>query len=341
MKSLFFFATLIVFVIVSINCIAQTTNSDYKITNHFYLEGDGGWDYLIVDTANERLFISHSTVTQVMDIKSGKLIHTIEDTKGVHGIALAYDLNKGFISNGKDSSVTVFDLKTFEVLTKIPVTGKNPDAILYDQFTHKVFTFNGKTSNSTVIDAKTNSVIATIPLEGKPEFAVADGYGKIYVNIEDKSELCCINSIKMTVEKYWSLSPGKEPSGLAFDVKNHYLFSACDNKLMVISDAITGTIIKTLPIGENVDGAVFDSFTKSAFSSNGDGTVTVILEKPKDDFEVVSTITTEKWARTIACDYKTHKLYLPTKEVDETTAKDKDAKPYSLSGKFVILEISR
>ncbi|MEI7801770.1 MAG: YncE family protein [Bacteroidota bacterium] len=339
-KFQFVFIALVLLSINNYNCKSQTV-SDYKITNRFYLEGEGSWDYLIVDTASERLFISHSTVTQVMDIKTGKLIHTIEDTKGVHGIALAYDLNKGFISNGKDSSVTVFNLKTFEVLIKIPVTGKNPDAILYDEFTHKVFTFNGRSSNATVIDAKTNTVIATIPLEGKPEFAVADGYGKIYVNIEDKSDLCCINSDKMTVEKYWSLAPGKEPSGLAFDAKNHYLFSACDNKLMIISDALTGTVLKKLSIGESVDGAAFDAPTNTAFSSNGDGTVTVIQEKPKDDFEVVSTVTTEKWARTIALDCKTHKLYLPTKEVDETSVKYKDAHPGSLPGKFVILEISK
>jgi YVTN family beta-propeller protein len=321
-------------------CQSQSTNTNYRVTNRFYIEGEGGWDYLVVDTAGERLFVSHSTVTQVVDLKSGKLIYTIEDTRGVHGITLAYDLDKGFISNGKDSSVTVFNLKTPGVITKIPVTGKNPDAILYDGFTHRVFTFNGRSSNATVIDAASNRVVATIPLEGKPEFAVSDGEGKIFVNIEDKSELCCINSTSMKVEKYWSLSPGEEPSGLAFDKKNHLLFSVCDNKKMVISDALTGKIITTLPIGENTDGAAFDSFTNTAFSSNGDGTLTVVKEKSRDDFEVIENVITGKWARTVACDYKTHKLYLPTKEVDETAAKDAEAKPYALPGKFVIIEVS-
>ncbi len=320
-------------------CKAQSTN-DYKITNRFYLEGDGGWDYLIVDTASEHLFVSHSTVTQVVDLKTGKLIHTIEDTKGVHGIAIAYDLNKGFISNGKDSSVTVFDLNTFEVITKVPVTGKNPDAILYDPFTHRVFTFNARTNNSTVIDAVTNKVIATIPLEGNPEFAVSNSEGKIYLNIEDKSLLCQINAVDLKVVNNWSVAPGKEPSGLAFDKKNNRLFSVCDNKTMVITDALTGKVIKTLPIGENVDGAAFDASTNSAFSSNGDGSVTVVKEISPNDFKVIQTVTTEKWARTIALDCKTHKLYLPTKEVDESIA-EKNAKPYSLPGKFVILEVSQ
>jgi YVTN family beta-propeller protein len=180
--------------------------SNYKIVNKIHVEGDGGWDYISVDEVNGRIFASHATVAQAIDIKTGKLAGTIPDTKGIHGIAIANDLNKGFTSNGRDSSVTVFDLKTLAVITKIKVTGQNPDAILYDPFSQKVFTFNGRSSNSTVIDAKENKVIGTIPLDGKPEFSVTDGKGKIYVNIEDKSVINQINATTLKVEQHWSIA---------------------------------------------------------------------------------------------------------------------------------------
>src|ERR1700739_1616625 len=210
----------IILIILFINSsviINAQTKSEYKIANKIKLEGDGGWDYLIADETSDRIFISHGTIVQVVDSKTNKLTGTISDTKGVHGIALAHDLNKGFISNGRDTSVTVFDLKTLKTLYKIKITGINPDAILYDKFSQKVFVYNGRSKNATVIDAKTNKVVETIALEGKPEFSVTDEKGKVYVNIEDKNLITVINSQTLKVEQNWSITGGEEPTGLALD----------------------------------------------------------------------------------------------------------------------------
>ncbi len=302
----------------NLTCIAKTKKSLYKLVNKFSIEGDGGWDYLVSDDQKSRLFVSHGSVTQIVNSKTGLLIGTIQDTKGVHGIALAQEENKVFISCGKDSSVTVANLETLAFIAKIKVTGANPDAILYDKFSHKVFVFNGRTSNSTVIDAKTNEVIATIPLMGKPEFSVSDENGKVYVNIEDKSLISVINSTTLKVENNWSVSPGEEPSGLAINNVTHHLFSVCDNKKMIIIDALNGKIISTLKIGERVDGCTFDPILNRAYSSNGEGTVTVIQEENGNKFSIVETIATQKGARTICLDKKTHHIYLPTAEYGET-----------------------
>ncbi len=283
------------------------------------IEGNGGWDYISVDEVNSRIYVSHATVAQAIDIKTGKLVGTIPDTKGIHGIAIAADLNKGFTSNGRDSSVTIFNLKTLEVLAKVKVTGKNPDAILYDAFSQKVFTFNGGSSSSTVIDAKDNKVVGTISLDGRPEFPVADGKGTIYVNIEDKGLINVINSKTLEVEQYWSIAPGEEPSGLALDNNTHRLFSVCSNKLMIITDAETGKVITTLPIGDRCDGVAFDPEYKRAYTSNGEGSITVVQEVNANKFEVIETIPTLPGAKTIAVDTTTHHLYLPTAEFESTT----------------------
>ena len=313
---------------------AQNKTSDYKLIKTIHLPGDGGWDYLSVDEVNSHLFVSHSTQVNVVDLKKGENIAVIPDTKGVHGIAIANDLNKAFISNGKDSSVTVVDLKTLAFIAKISITGKNPDAILYDQFSHKVFTFNGRSSNSTVIDAKENKQIGTIPLSGKPEFSQTDGKGRIYVNIEDKSSISIINAVTMKVEKTWSIAPGEEPSGLALDNVNHRLFSVCGNKLMVVSDAIAGKVITTVPIGDGCDGVAFDPATKRIFASNGEGTMTVIQQESADKYKVVETFATQRGARTIAVDKTTHHLYLSAGEYEPGEGR-RPVKP----GTFVVLEI--
>ena len=320
---------------------AQDNSGMYKISNKFSVTGDGGWDYITIDDSTHYLYISHGTITQVFDTKAEKLIVTFNDTKGVHGITLAKDLQKGFISNGRDTSVTIFDMKTLTVIEKIKVTGNNPDAILYDPFTHRVFTFNGRGSNSTVIDAKTDKVIGTIALEGKPEFSVSDANGKIYVNIEDKSKLCMINPLTMKVEQTWSIAPGEEPSGLAIDNKTHRLFSVTD-KLMVILDANTGKVITTLPIGDMVDGVSFDPVKKRAYSSNGDGTMTVVQEENENSFKVITTVKTQKGARTITLDKNTGKIYLPTAEYGEAPAATKE-NPHPRAGikpgTFVVIEV--
>ncbi|HEV7231967.1 MAG TPA: YncE family protein [Bacteroidia bacterium] len=320
--------------------LAQTKASDYKPANKIKVEGDGGWDYLASDAKTGLLYISHSNIVQVLDEKTGTIKATIPDTKGVHGIAIADDLGKGFISNGKDTSVTVFDLKTFATITKVKVTGKNPDAILYDPFSKKVFAYNGRSSNATVIDAKTNAVVATIPLEGKPEFSQTDGKGKVYVNIEDKSKVCMINSSTLKVEQTWSVAPGEEPSGLALDNKNHRLFMVCGNQLMMILDAENGKVIAKLPIGDGADGVAFDPSLERAYSSNGDGTVTVVQGEKGGNYKVLETITTQRGARTIAVDTETHHIFMPTAEFETPAAGDEKKRPTMKKGSFMILDIA-
>src|SRR5579863_371589 len=295
--------------------------NQYKLDKSYLLGGDGGWDYLAFDTAGHRLFLSRATRVMVVDPDSSKLITESPGTTSVHGIAFAQDLGKGFTSNGQESTVTVFDLKTLKETARIKVTGQGPDAILYDPATKRVFTFNGHSGNSTVIDATDDKVVGTIPLDGRPEFAVADGAGHVYVNIEDKSELSAIDSRKMSVTATWSLAPCQEPSGLAMDAKDRRLFSGCDNKLMAVSDADQGKVIATLPIGEGVDACGFDPETQLAFSSNGhDGTLTVIHEDTPDTFSVVENAATRKFARTLALNRDNHDVYLVTADVNITPA---------------------
>ena len=295
-----------------------------------------------MDDVTSRLFVSHGTIVNVLDVSTGKTVGTIPDTKGVHGIALATDLHKGFISNGKDTSVTIFDLETLQVITKVKVTGYNPDAILYDPFSHRVFTYNGRSSNATVIDAKTNELVGTILLPGKPEFSVTDGKGKVYVNIEDKSQVCLLNPMTLKVEKTWSVSPGEEPSGLALDVENHRLFAVCGNKLMIVLDGDNGTVVSKPEIGDRVDGVAFDPALKRIYSSNGEGTMTVVQQENKDTYKVIENVPTQKGARTITLNHKTHRIYMPTAEFDAAPAATADnPRPRAAvkANTFTILEI--
>jgi DNA-binding beta-propeller fold protein YncE len=322
---------------------AQVKGSEYRVANKCHIGGDGGWDYLAVDESTGRIFVSHGMVVNVVNEKDGKLLGTIPDTKGVHGIALAPDLNKAFISNGRDSSVTIVDLGTLAFLARVNVTGQNPDAILYDPFTRRVFTFNGRTANATALDAISNKVIGTISLDGKPEFSVTDGKGKIYVNIEDKSEISCINPATLKVENTWSIAPGEEPSGLALDNENHRLFSVCGNKMMVVVDALSGKVITTLPTGNGTDGAAFDPVLKRAYSSNGEGTMTVVQEVNPNEFRVLENVTTQPGARTITVDKKSHHLFLSTAEfgpAPEKTAENPRPRPSVKPGSFVLLDIA-
>ena len=313
-----------------------TAQSGYKISRKIPLEGDGFWDYLAVDESTERLFVSHGTQVQVVDLLTGRQVGAIPDLKGVHGIAFAPEAKKGFITCGRDTSVTVFDLQTLAVSGKIKVTGANPDAILYDPFSHHIFTFNHNGNSATVIDAATNKVVGTVNLDGSPEFGVTDGKGTIYLNIEDKSEVAVINAMTLKVEKYWPIAPGQEPSGLAFDAENQRLFSVTD-ELMVVLDAKTGKVVQTLPIGGGVDGAAYDPATHRAYSSNGEGSMTVV-DASKSDCKVLQTMTTQRGARTIALDHKTHKLYLPTAEFEATPGAN--GRPAAKAGSFVVLEVA-
>ena len=335
MKKKLFLVSLVVLMIANYSLYAQ---SNYKVINKISLPGEGFWDYIAVDESNGRIFASHSTMVQVVDIKTGKQVGEIPDTKGVHGIAFAPELNKGFTSNGRDSSVTVFDLKTLKIIKNIKVTGRNPDAILYYGFSKRIFTGNGGSASFTVIDAVNNKVIGTIPLDGKPEAIVTDGKGKIYVNIEDKSLINVIDANTLTVISHWPINPGEEPSGLALDNITHRLFSVCSNKIMVVIDAGTGTVITTLPIGDGCDGAAFDPSYKRTYASNGDGTMTVVQEENENSYKVIETVTTQRSARTIALDYTTHHIYLPAAEFESAPAGN-NGRPAIKPNSFVILDI--
>src|SRR6267154_1181286 len=327
-----------------ISTILNAGPSGYHITKTIKLGGDGGWDYLTVDAKARRVYVSRGTHVMVVDADTGAVIGDIPNTNGVHGIAIAQDLDKGFISDGRDNTVTIFDLKTLKVLGTA-ATGKNPDAIIYDPASKRVFTFNGSSKDATAIDAKTGTVAGTIALGGKPEFAVADEKGHVFVNIEDTSEIVQFNSNKLTVESRWKISPGEEPSGLAIDRKHRRLFSVCSNKLMVVVDADNGKVITTLPIGPGTDAAGFDSETGFAFSSNGgDGTLTVAHEDTPDKFAVVENVPTLRRARTMALDTKTHQVYTVTAEFGAAPAATKEQprpRPPMVPGSFTLLILSR
>ena len=276
------------------------------------LGGEGGWDYLKIDPDSRRLFISRATHVLVIDADSLKPVGDIPDTQGVHGIALAPELGRGFTSNGREGTVTIFDLKTLEVVSKVKDVGENPDAILYDSGSKRVFTFNGRSHDATAIDPKAGAVIGKIALEGKPEFAVSTGAGEVFVNIEDKSEIAALDPKQLKVKSRWSLAPCEGPSGLAMDVQNRRLFAGCGNKMMAVVNADTGKVITTLPIGQGVDANRFDPDTHLAFASCGDGSLTVVREESADKFSVAETVPTERGARTMALDRKTHQVFLVT-----------------------------
>jgi YVTN family beta-propeller protein len=318
--------------------------TQYQLKQKFVLGGEGGWDYLTYDVAGSRLFISRATRVQVVDPAKGTVMAEIPNTMGVHGIALAHDLGKGYTSNGRDNTVTVFDLKTLKETARINLDGaQNPDAILYDPFSKQVFTFNGRSTNASVIDATTDKLVGTIPLDGKPEFAATDGKGMVYVNIEDKSELTQIDAKGAKVVSKWPLTGCEEPSGLAIDEKHHRLFAGCHNKVMAIVNAETGKVVTTVPIGEGVDANAFDPGTELAFSSNGDGTLTVVHEDSPDKFTVVQNAQTQRGARTMAVDNKNHEVFLVTAEFDEQPPAEGQTRPRRTMkpGSFTLLVMEK
>jgi hypothetical protein len=311
--------TLAVLTFVFAYALPAVAQNQYQLKQKFTIGGDGGWDYLTYDPSGKRLFISRGTRVMVVDPAKGTVITEIPGTTGVHGIALAQELGKGFTSNGGENTVTVFDLKTLKETAKIklPDDAKNPDAILYDGASKRVFTFNGRSKNATVIDAAQGTVVGNIPLDGKPEFAAADGKGMVYVNIEDKSELTSIDAKKAAVVSTWPLTGCEEPSGLAIDAKNRVTFSGCGNKVMAVTNVDTGKVVATVPIGEGVDANGFDPETALAFSSNGDGTLTVVHEDSASKFTVLQNAATQRRARTMALDTNNHDVYLVTAEFED------------------------
>jgi YVTN family beta-propeller protein len=325
----------------SLNELRAQNSSSYHIAKTFHIAGEPRWDYVSVDSGSDRLFQSHGSEVNILNKTTGDSLGVIPNTTGVHGIAFIDALNKGYISDGKLNAVTVFDLSTFKIVKQI-ATGQNPDAILYDPFSKKIITCNGRSKDLSVIDPAIDTVVATIALEGKPEEAMSDAEGKVYVNIEDKSEIAVVDIKQNTVIVYWKLAPGVSPTGLAIDRKNRRLFSGCDNKLLIEVDADNGKVVNQFPIGDECDGVGFDPGLKYVFASCGDGTMTVVKEFSKDKAKVIDVITTEKGARTIAVDTKTHKVYLPTADF-EMTPPDADGKSKRVytPGSFRVLMLTQ
>ncbi len=317
----------------------------YHVVKTYKLGGEGGWDYLTVDAGARRLYISRFTHVMVVDPDSGKSVGDIPDTPGVHGIALAPELGRGFTSNGREGTVTIFDIKTLAPIGSKVKVGENPDAILYDPATKRVFTFNGHSHDSTAIDAATGKVLGTIKLDGKPEFAASDSKGEIFVNIEDKSELVAIDPNKLEVKSKWPLAPCTEPSGLSIDRKTRRLFVGCDNKMMAVVDADTGKVLATPAIGDGVDATAFDDETGLAFASCGaDGVLTVVKEESPSKFSVAENVPTEKGARTLALDSKTHNVFVVTAKFGPRpapTADNPHPRPPILPDSFVALVVGK
>jgi len=322
---------------------SATADSNFTILQRWKVAGAGSWDYLTLDTAGKRLFIGRSTRVDAVSTESGMAIGTIPNTLGVHGIALAEDLKRGYTSNGNADSVTVFDSDSLKIIKEAKIPGHNPDAILYEPIGKHVFTFNGRSKDVTVLDASSLAVVATIAVPDKPEFAVDDGAGQIFVNIEsDPGQMVVIDSSALKIKATWPLAGCASPSGLAIDKVNHRLFSVCDGKIMAITDAVTGKAVARIPIGEGPDAAAYDPTRKLVFSSNGEGTLSVIRQESADRYQVASTVKTQRGARTMALDAASGKIYLVTSEFGPppaATAEQPHPRPAPTPDTFTVLVV--
>jgi YVTN family beta-propeller protein len=331
---------LMILVVTSLFAGLQAQQSaSFRILKTFHIASGGGWDYIALGPGNNRLYVSHGTQVNILDKTTGDSIGVIENTTGVHGIAFDKANGKGFTSNGRINSVTVFDLKTNAVIAQIP-TGQNPDAIMYEPFSKKIITCNGRGKNLSIIDPISNKLLDSIAVGGKPETAVSNGAGKVYVNIEDKNEIVVVNLKTSSVEAHWPVGPGEEPTGLVIDKKTNRLFAGCGNKFLIALNAATGAIVAKLPIGDGCDGVGFDTETKNIYTSNGEGTMSVYHEKSADQIEPVATITTKRGARTIAVDEQTHLIYLPTADF-EAQSNPGQGRPRMIPGTFQVLVVGQ
>lgn len=313
---------------------AQT---QFKVASRVKLGGEGFWDYLTYDPAGQRLFITRGSHVMVVDTNTLKVTGDIPDLSGIHGVALAPELNRGFISNGGDNTVTIFDLKTLKKLDSVKV-GTRPDAILYEPYSKRVFTFNAASQDSTALDAATGKVVGTIPLGGKPEFPASDGKGKLCVNIEDKSQIAQLDVTKLKVLNTWSIAPCEEPSALAMDQEHQRLFAGCHNKMMAVVNASTGKVVTTVPIGQGVDAGRFNPRTQEIFMSCGEGVLTVIHEDSPDKYTVTQNLETVKGARTMALDQKNDIAYLVTAQ-REATPSTPGRRPAMVPGSFELIVV--
>lgn len=311
---------------------AQKTH-EYKIVSTYHIASTGGWDYLVAH--HGKLYVSHGTQVNILDESKGDSVGVILNTNGVHGIAFNEELGTGYTSNGRNNNVSVFNQKTNELVVQIP-TGENPDAIFYEPFSKTIITCNGRGKNLSVIDPKTNTVVATIDVGGKPETAVSDGHGKVFVNVEDKNEIAVVDMKSHSVIHHWSLKEGEAPTGLAFDEQTKRLFAGCEKKL-VIMNSDNGNIVQQLPIGDGCDGVAFDNSKKLIFTSNGEGTMSVIHEENADKFTLVGNYVTKRGARTIAINEKTGTLFMPTADMESTN--QANGRPKLIPGTFQVLVI--
>jgi YVTN family beta-propeller protein len=305
-------AVLAVALIVVLESMTAAGGDSYKFLNEIPIGGEGGWDYVTVDSSAHRLYLSHATKVVVVDLAKNSVIGEIADTPGVHGFVVVPELQRGFSTNGKEGKASVVDLKTLKTISKID-TGQNPDALVYEPRRSEIYVFNHSGNSATVIDAKTSTVVSTIPLDGSPEFAAADGTaGRVYCNLQDKSEVVVIDTAKHDIVARWPLAPGEEPTGLALDAAHRRLFVGCRNKMMTMLDTTTGKVLATVPIGGGVDACAFDDASQLAFASCGEGTVTIARAEGPEKLSVVQTLQTEPRARTMTIDPKTHRIYLPS-----------------------------
>ena len=314
--------------------------SEYVVAERVTIGGAGGWDLIAFDHFRQRLFVSRGDRVQVWNAQSKQLVGEIAGTVGVHGVALAQELERGFTSNGRANTVTVFGLEDLRLVATVTVPGENPDAILYEPKFKRVYAFNGRSHNVTVIDAVNLKVLSSIPLGGKPELAVGDGGGHIFVNIEDTAELAVIDQVANKVQARWSLAPCTNPTGLAIDVAHQRLFSVCDNHKMVIVDAQSGRLVAIVPIGGAPDGAEYDAALGLAFSANGDGTLTLVHESDPEHFTVVADVPTQERARTLALDPLSHRVYLVTASfgpVPAATGEQPRPRPAMVPDSFTVL----
>jgi DNA-binding beta-propeller fold protein YncE len=318
--------------------VGDCAETDYHLLKTIKIGGTGGWDYLTIDSEARRLYITRSDRVMVMDIDAGKIVGEVPKCSGVHGVALDLKRKRGYISNGGDATVSIFDLESLKEISR-PKVGQRPDAIMYDPASDRVFSMNAGTKDTTAIDAESGKVVGTMPLGGKPEFAVADEKGLVFVNLEDKDEILVFDSKNLTEKTRYKLDPGKEPSGLAIDRANRRLFASCGNEMMVVLDADSGKVIANLKIGKGTDAAVFDPETKLAFSSNRDN-LTVVEEQSPDKFQLVGNVPTKAGARTMALDAKTHNIYLCTADF-KPRAPGAKGRPEMLPDTFVVLIVGK
>jgi DNA-binding beta-propeller fold protein YncE len=325
----------------SLSIPAVKGQQSYHLIKKTVIGGEGGWDYLSVDAENRRLYISHSTKVEVLNVDTHEKIGEITDLKGVHGVIGVPGTGRGITTNGRSNSVTIFDAKTLKPIVELP-TGKNPDALIYDHFSKYVFVFNHSDTTTTAIDVAVGKVVGTVSVGGKAlEAGVSNGKGNIYVNLEESSEIAVFDAKSLKMKGRWKLAPGEEPTGMAIDTKTNRLFTVCNNGMMMIVDSENGKVIGQAPIGNHVDGAAFDPDSKHAFSSNGEGSITVVKEISPSEFKTIETIKTERGARTITFDPKTHHVFVTTAQYGETpaaTAENPNPRPKVVPGTFMVLE---